>query len=333
MVTKTQLFYLIKTTLFTLPQPNFFKALSFPPFMQIKTVPEDFVVTEIATLPLGKGKYDYYLLQKKGWTTLEAAKRLATFVNTPLKDVGFMGNKDKQAVTSQYISIFGAARKKVEQFSLPDVMLMYQGSGDKRLRLGDLQGNAFAIVVRDLAERKALSITKIKNFFDEQRFGVAKNNVPVGKALIQGRFKDACDLLQLSYDGKDYLKALRTVPKKLLRLYVSSYQSYLWNIVADNVEDVETVPLVGFLTELDGKIGTLYKNLLKKEDVAVENFLMKSLPEISSEGDIRLLYVPVKDFSYSYEEDELHPMKFKCILHFELQKGAYATMVVKQLFA
>ena len=233
--------------------------------MQIKTLPEDFVVREVAQLPLGKGKYDYYLLQKKGWTTLGAVKRLADFLQIPLKDIGFAGNKDKQAVTTQFISIFGVSRKKVEQFSLSDVTLTYQGSGDKRLRLGDLEANTFDIIVRDLPERKALSITKIKNLFDDQRFGVEKNNVPVGKALIQGRFKDACDLLQLPYDGKDYLKALRNIPKRLLRLYVSSYQSYLWNTVADKVEDVETVPLVGFLTELTGKVGTLYKTLLKKE--------------------------------------------------------------------
>ncbi len=300
--------------------------------MQIKTVPEDFIVREVATLPLGKGKYDYYLLQKKGWTTLGAVKRLAQFLQIPLKDIGFAGNKDKQAVTSQYISIFNASRKKVEQFTLPDVTLTYQGCGDKRLRLGDLEGNAFDIVVRDLPERKALSITKIKNLFDDQRFGVEKNNIPVGKALIQGRFKDACDLLQLEYEGKDYLKALRKIPKRLLRLYVASYQSYLWNSVAEQVEDVETVPLVGFLTELTGKVGTLYKALLKKEGVKPENFLLKSMPELLNEGDARLLYATVNNFSYTYEEDELHPMHFKCLLRFGLQKGAYATMVVKQLF-
>ncbi len=301
--------------------------------MQIKTIPEDFVVKELAQLPLGKGRYDYYLLQKKGWTTLGAVRRLADFLQIPLKDIGFAGNKDKQAVTTQHISVLSVPRKKVEHFVLSGVTLTYQGSGDKRLRLGDLEGNAFDIIVRDLPDRKALSITKIKNFFDDQRFGVEKNNVPVGKALIQGRFKDACDLLELSYEGKDYLKALRLIPKRLLRLYVSSYQSYLWNTIASKVEDAETLPLVGFLTELTGKIGTLYKALLKKEGVAVADFLMKSLPEISSEGDARPLYVPVKNFSYTYAEDELHPMHFKCFLHFELQKGAYATMVVKQLFS
>src|SRR3989338_8330516 len=259
-------------------KPLLFKTLFLLVSMQIKTIPEDFVVKEVATLPLGKGKYDYYLLQKKGWTTLGAVKRLADFLQTHLKDIGFAGNKDKQAVTSQYISIFCVPRKKVEHFVLSDVTLTYQGSGDKRLRLGDLEGNAFEIIVRDLPERKALSITKIKNLFDDQRFGVEKHNVLVGKALIQGRFKDACDLLQLTYAGKDYLKALRLIPKKLLRLYVASYQSHLWNIVAEQVEDVQTVPLIGFLTELTGKVGTLYKILLKKEGVKLEDFLLKSMP-------------------------------------------------------
>ena len=301
--------------------------------MQIKTVPEDFVVTEIAQLPLGKGKHDYYLLQKKGWTTLDVIKKLAHFLQIPLKDIGYAGNKDKQAVTSQYISVFHSSRKKVEQFSLPDVTLTYQGSGEKRITLGMLNGNQFTLVVRDLDERKALSITKIKNYFDEQRFGVEKHNVPVGKALAEGRFQDACNFLELLHEGKDYLKALRKLPKKLLRLYISSYQSYLWNIVAAQVDDVETIPLVGFLTELEGEIGKLYAALLKKEGITQENFLMRSLPELSAEGSERALYADVKHFSYTYEEDELHPLKYKCLLHFELPKGAYATMVVKQLFS
>lgn len=301
--------------------------------MQIKTIPEDFVVREVATLPLGKGKYDYYLLQKKGWTTLGAVKRLAQFLQIPLKDIGFAGNKDKQAVTTQAISVLGVSRKKVEQFSLADITLTYQGSGDKRLTLGALEGNAFDIIVRDLLERKALSITKIKNLFDDQRFGVEKNNVPVGKALIQERFKDACDILELDYEGKDYLKALRLIPRKLLRLYIASYQSYLWNIVAEQVkEDVVLLPMVGFLTELEGIVGKLYETLLKQEGVKQEDFLLKSLPELASEGGERPLYVEVQDFSYTYDEDEMHPMRYKCTLHFRLQKGAYATMVVKQLF-
>jgi len=48
---------------------------------------------------------------------------------------------------------------------------------------------------------------KIKNFFDEQRFGVQKNNTLIGKALIQGRFKDACDLLEISYEGNHSLRS------------------------------------------------------------------------------------------------------------------------------
>lgn len=300
--------------------------------MQIKTVPEDFIVREVATLPLGKGKYDYYLLEKRGWSTLDVVQRLAKFLQIKTQDIGYAGNKDKQALTSQYISVLGAPRKRVDTFSLEGIKLIFQGSGDKRITLGALEGNSFTIIVRDLVERKALEITRIKNFFDDQRFGVEKHNVPVGKALVQGRFKDACDLLELSYEGKDYLKALRKLPKKLLRLYVASYQSYLWNIVAEQVEDVETIPLFGFLTELIGDIGKIYATLLKKEKACHEDFLMKSFPELSSEGDERLLYAPVKDFSYTYDEDEMHAMKYKCTLQFTLPKGAYATMVVKQLF-
>jgi tRNA pseudouridine13 synthase len=311
---------------------SFLNKSSLMKFMQIKTLPEDFVVREVAALPLGKGSYDYYLLEKRGLGTLEVVQQIADSLHIRLQDVGFAGNKDTRAVTFQYISLRGVPRKQVESLSLSHIRLTYQGSGSERITLGDLEGNAFTLVVRDLDEQKSLSISNIKNYFDDQRFGVEQKNIPVGKALVQGRFKDACDLLKLSYNGKNYVEALRKVQKKLLRFYVASYQSYLWNTVANNLNAVATVPLVGFLTELTGEIGALYKNLLEHEGIRQTDFLFKPLPGLMVEGDERPLYVVVKNFSYAYADDDLHPKKFKCILRFELQKGAYATMVVKQLF-
>ena len=46
---------------------------------RIKQVPEDFVVMEEMELPLGEGRYSYYLLTKKGWTTQGALDRALAY--------------------------------------------------------------------------------------------------------------------------------------------------------------------------------------------------------------------------------------------------------------
>jgi tRNA(Glu) U13 pseudouridine synthase TruD len=60
--------------------------------------------------------------------------------------------------------------------------------------------------------------------------------------------------------------------------------------------------------------------------------LIRQFPEISVEGSERDTFVNVKNFKYRYENDELNNGKFKCILEFSLPKGAYGTIVVKELF-
>ncbi|MEK6903643.1 MAG: tRNA pseudouridine(13) synthase TruD [Nanoarchaeota archaeon] len=302
--------------------------------MIFKEEPEDFVVEEIRTLPsLAQGAYVYYLLTKRNITTPEAAAFLSEHLHIPPSHIGYAGNKDKRAVTTQYISFPWNSRKPLQQsYSFTGMSLTYVTHATERITLGDLEGNRFVITIRDLSTQQKLTVDQIRNLFDDQRFGAEQKNIPIGKALVRGRFQEACDLLQLSYTENNYAAALRTVQKKLLRFYVASYQSYLWNLVARQVHHIETVPLVGFLTELTGDVGRLYRALFEHEGITLDNFLFKSLPELMVEGDERPLFVAVKNFSYTYDADELHPTKFKCVLRFELQKGAYATIVVKQLF-
>ena len=53
---------------------------------------------------------------------------------------------------------------------------------------------------------------------------------------------------------------------------------------------------------------------------------------MSVEGNERDLVADISDFDYSVGEDELNKGKKKVILNFKLQKGSYATIVVKSLF-
>ena len=72
----------------------------------LKKQPEDFNVREVMDLKLSpQGQYSYYLLKKRNYTTERAVQRVSEMLHIPRKIINFAGNKDKVAVTEQYISI------------------------------------------------------------------------------------------------------------------------------------------------------------------------------------------------------------------------------------
>ncbi len=301
--------------------------------MKIKQIPEDFIVKERIKLNLSEGRNSYFKLKKRGWTTLNAITRIAERLGFGLNRFGYAGNKDRQAVTEQIISIFDVPAERVNNLEIRDIELTFLGKGSRKINLGDLDGNDFIITVRDLRKKIAIKKKKIKNFYDEQRFGMNKNNHLVGKALIKGDFRTACKLIGLEADGNNYVNALRTVNRKMLIFYIHAYQSYLFNKVLEKVNNYKKIPVPGFLTKFKNKkIEKLYSNLLRKESVVLRDFIINPYKEISSEGSERNAYVSLKNLRVKWAKDELNSGKLKAIVSFSLGKGEYGTVVVKELF-
>ncbi|MEK7290076.1 MAG: tRNA pseudouridine(13) synthase TruD, partial [Planctomycetota bacterium] len=74
--------------------------------IKIKVNPEDFVVEEVAGLPMRKhGNFCVYRLKKRGWNTVDVLKRISQTFCIPFSDLSYGGKKDKHAITSQYITI------------------------------------------------------------------------------------------------------------------------------------------------------------------------------------------------------------------------------------
>lgn len=305
---------------------------------QIKQLPEDFVVKEISKIKIkDRGRYLYFRLKKKDWNTLDVVKEMSKRLKIAIKDIGFAGNKDKKAVTEQLISVKNVKREKLEKIKLKDVSLEFLGYGDEPITLGDLERNYFEIIVRNLDDFKLKVPKKIVNYFDEQRFG--KNNVAVGKSLIKKDFKKACKLLELEVKNNDYIGALKMIPKRLLRMYVNAYQSFIWNEtvkeVVDNRMKAKEIPLVGFGTELNEfpEMKKIIEDILEKEKIGLNDFIIKQIPELSQEGGLRKIFIEVKDFKILEKgDDKLNEGKKKFEISFTLPKGSYGTMVVKEIF-
>jgi len=157
---------------------------------KIKVKPEDFVVREVLKLDFYNGKYVYFLLKKRNWTTLDAAEKIAERLKVSRKNFGYAGNKDKNAITEQIMSVFNINEEKLNNLKIKDLEIEILGKGSKPISLGDLDGNEFEIIVRNL-DKKYEKVNFIENYFDEQRFG--NENIIIGKMVLQKEFKEACE--------------------------------------------------------------------------------------------------------------------------------------------
>ncbi|MFC1691796.1 tRNA pseudouridine(13) synthase TruD [Nanoarchaeota archaeon] len=310
---------------------------------ELKRIPQDFLVKEIKQLKTQElGEYCYYLLKKKDTNHFDVISKLAKFLHIPEKHIGYAGIKDRTAVTQQYISIKITDEKKIDNFSLENAELEFIGKGKEPISLGELEGNEFEIIVRNLDQEPKEKNNYI-NYFGEQRF--SKKNVEIGRALIKKDFKTAAELLDyrqaevfLKNNPDNFLGAFQKLPKKLIMLFLHAYQSFIWNKTAEEyvklngANDIK-IPLVGFgYEESDEKVDNLINKLLKEEKITPRDFIIKQLQGLSAEGAERNLLLGVKNLEIGkLEEDELNPGKKKINLKFFLPKGSYATEFVKQI--
>ena len=308
--------------------------------MKIKVVEEDFKVDEIANFELKNFNeingqpYGIFLLTKKGRNTPDIISEIARRLRIKTRFIGFAGNKDKKAVTKQYISIPLDSENEINQiigFESKDVVFSFVGWSENRITLGDLKGNKFEVVVRGLENERDLKAEGVKNLFGEQRFGTI--NVDVGRAIVKKEFEKACKLIGLEVEDNNFVNSLRNLDARQLRFYVSAYQSWMWNQVAEKAKGVENVELLGFLTDFENSaVREEYEAILSNEGISKESFMIKQIKEASLEGAKRKLIMDVSNFSFVWGEDEILDNKKKCTLSFELNKGSYATVVVDFLF-
>ncbi|MFH1455363.1 MAG: tRNA pseudouridine(13) synthase TruD [archaeon] len=294
---------------------------------KIKQQPEDFIVNEMIDLDISPGPYLYCEIEKRNWNTMSLAKKLAKELRIKEKEVGFAGSKDKKAVTTQFFSFLKVSKDMISKLQIPDVKIKVLGYGKERLSLGDLKANKFIITIRNLDKVFKGVVTEMKNYFGEQRFGVEGKNHIIGKLLLQNKFKEACEELNLDIKNNDYIGALRKFSKKELLLYLHAYQSWLWNIKARDIPSGK-LELVGFLTETN-----VYDDLLAEDGLTRRSFILRPMPELAVEGAERKVIVEVKDFQVvETSDDEIFFGKNKQVLKFTLPKGCYATMLLKQLY-
>ncbi len=304
---------------------------------RIKQSPEDFCVFERMDLKLSdEGRYMVALMEKKGLTTEEAVKIVAGKLGVRSKDVGYCGAKDKDAVTSQYISVKGGG---IPKDMGPNLKLTPLGRSDSPLFIGAHHSNEFRIVVRGV-DGLPEAVAHVPNYFDDQRF--SSMNVEVGLDLLRRDFAAASEKIGLVPQGNDFLAALRAVPIRILRMYIHSVQSKIFNeLLAAEIRRLDgavevpysqgsmafadvgpgdlpdSIPIVGFGSdEVPGDCS-----------LSPRDFVFREYPQLSAEGGRRPSLVQVEGLRISKRGSDAAEVSFS------LPKGSYATVVIRALWA
>ncbi|HJJ92526.1 MAG TPA: tRNA pseudouridine(13) synthase TruD [Methanocorpusculum sp.] len=251
----------------------------------LRSIPQDFIVEELPVKFTGTGPYLIVKLTKRAWEHQHAMREITKRLGISQKRIGWGGNKDRNAVTTQYISLYKITKTELEKITIKDIILKPITYHQFNLNLGDLKGNQFEITLRNCEPEKLseriTAITSdilslgIPNYYGIQRFGALKPithriglhilrgeyesaiKAYVGTAFPQeseeiksartafvetGNAKDALHDLptRLTYERimldtlakhpGEYGWALQAMPPKLLSMFVSAYQSWLFNM-------------------------------------------------------------------------------------------------------
>lgn len=334
------------------------------------------------------GEYINIVLKKKNYTTYSALKILASKLNISFDRFSVAGQKDKNAITYQLVSCWVGKNLTCKDFMDLDINskgieILKCWRSAKGVKIGNLTGNKFSINLTDVDDINRIyhimdeNNYLIPNYFGPQRFGINENNVNVAKYLLKKDYEHAIkylfkieedqdlediDVKQIGeYERKilkfikenggekeNYKKAIKLIPKQIMKLIIESYQSYLFNyeiserikkkqlllendktcgfncfgfIDGESKGEIPCIEIVGYNTIPND----IVKDLLWKDGIEIGDFKMRDFPELACKGSFRPLFVNVKDLNIKINNDKEYNVSFS------LPKGAYATAALREM--
>jgi TruD family tRNA pseudouridine synthase len=144
-----------------------------------------------------KYKFVRFTLFKENRDTMGGISELCRFTSLAPKKFSYAGTKDRRACTAQYVTVARADSRHLVQVNRKIRFGLVLGNFvycQEALRLGDLYGNRFELVLRDVDAQQehlkeacdSLAARGFINYFGLQRFGTSA--VPthvIGRALLQ----------------------------------------------------------------------------------------------------------------------------------------------------
>ncbi|NCT84152.1 MAG: tRNA pseudouridine(13) synthase TruD [Comamonadaceae bacterium] len=299
----------------------------------LKSLNEDFLVTELPLqLPSGAGEHLWLDVEKNGANTAFVAQQLAAAAGVQEWDVGYAGLKDRYAITRQWFSIYLPIGKgkgetpDLTQLQHPEFKVLSQSRHVKKLRPGDLQGNRFRIVLRDVsgdrdaieANLRAIASQGVPNYFGAQRFGHDGGNVEQGRAMLAREIR-----VRNPKKKGIYLSAVRSfVFNEVLALRI---RQGLWGqtLPGDVTDEAgrPTGPLWG-----RGRVSTTDQAQALENGVAERHaILCNGMEHAGLDQERRALVASPAELSWEWPQDQ------QLVLTFCLPAGNYATAVLNEI--
>ena len=189
-----------------------------PLFFHFLQSSERFYVEEIPLYkPSQRGEFLLIDIKKHDLSTWRLLNILKDATGADDREIGYAGLKDKNATTIQRISLPKKYEKMLKNITTERIEILDTHYNHLPIKIGQLKGNRFKIILKEIHSNDAETFTKIgkkmqekgiPNYFGYQRFGED------GKSWKQGR--------EIAHSGK----RLKGAKEKLL---VSAYQSHLFN--------------------------------------------------------------------------------------------------------
>jgi len=81
----------------------------------------------------------------------------------------------------------------------------------------------------------------------------------------------------------------------------------------------------------EGEMGEIEHMVIEKEKIDPRDFIVPEIPYLSSSGSRRAVLALLPSIEWTMTADDVYPGKQALTLHFELQKGCYATSLVREI--
>jgi len=317
---------------------------------KIRSVPEDFIVTEnLAFEPSGAGEHAFLQIEKTGENTEYVARQLARFANVRQRDVSFAGLKDRNAVTTQWFSVWlpGKADPDWTQFETGSMKVLHAVRHARKLKRGVLSGNSFKLIIRDwqgdkdrtIRQLEAMKANGIANYYGSQRFGNEGQNVNKALGMFLGA-KTGREQRSL------YLSAARSYLFNQILAYRVARKSWNQPVAGDiYMFDLShscfksELPDAEIIRRLDAKeihpTGALWgrgEAGVSADTLSIEQAIIDAYPELAHgltdcavDKDRRALRINVQDLSWRFVNDATLE------LGFTLPAGSYATSLLREI--
>ena len=305
---------------------------------------DDFIVEELPIKFAGRGNFIIAKIKKKQLGTWDLIESLGNGLRVYENELGYAGLKDKNATTTQYISIPKKYSKDLKNFRHNKIEILETTLHGTKLNIGDLKGNKFEINLHEVKEEDVGKIEKIlkqisqvgmPNYFGFQRFGFeGKENLEKARKYI---YED-----------------LIIKDRKISKMLVSAYQSDFFNkwlvqrlkISDNNFKALNGDVFRDYSKDTFFTPKNLNENILKDFEAKkiVPTGLLPGRQAFRSMREARIIeekyddtYIQEKGYrrdAIVYPKDvsvNYNKQTKKCKLKFSLPKGSYATVLIENI--